>query len=162
SRKTFNGKKGYKLTDPTGRWIEEKDDDAVTVHDPAADMVLFATDPKDKFKPAVYLVVMSLPKSGDPVEAAKKHVIEMQARATYHMATIATASDTAAKDTVGSAKGRMLRWNVQLTPSLTKFALAGLVPRDKDVLLLYAECELNKRNVWESQIQGIIDTLQLD
>ena len=68
SRKTFTGKKGYKLTDPTGRWTEEKDDDAVTAHDPAADMVLFATDPKNKLRPAVYLVVMSLPKAEDPVE----------------------------------------------------------------------------------------------
>src|SRR5262245_1645248 len=154
NRKTFTGKKGYKLTDPTGRWIEEKDDDAVTAHDPAADMVLFATDPKNKLKPAVFLIVMSLPKSGDPVEAAKKHVIAMQGRAHYDMVEIRSASDAPAKDTVGSAKGHLLRWHVQLTPSLTKFAVAGVVPRDKDVLLLYAECDLNQRNVWEAQIQG--------
>src|SRR5262249_48959167 len=85
NRKTFTGKKGYKLTDPTGRWIPVKDDDEVTAHDPAADMVLFVTDPKNKQKPEVYLVVMTIPKEGDPVEAAKKHIKAMQARSSYEM-----------------------------------------------------------------------------
>jgi hypothetical protein len=160
SRKTFTGKKKYKLTDPTGRWTQVTDDDEVTTHDPAADLVLFATDPKNKLKPEVFLVVMTLPKGGDPVEAAKKHVLEMQKRGSYDMATIA--DEGGVKDTVGTAKGWLLRWRVQLTPSLARFAVAGVVPRDGDLLLLYAECETPKRNAWEAQMQAIMDTLQLE
>jgi len=164
-RQAFTGEKlkGFSLTDTTGRWKKVEPADA---HDPAADLVLFAADPKDpKFgkSKGVFLIVMSIPKKGDAVAAAREHVLEMQKRQTYDMTKITDASEEGAgsREVVGDAKGHLLRWRIDNTADLVQFALVGVVPRDKDILVLYGQCDWSKRATWEGQLQSIMETLKV-
>ncbi|MFL5339940.1 MAG: hypothetical protein ACJ8F7_07305 [Gemmataceae bacterium] len=165
-RKEFTGNKvpGYSLTDTTGRWkVEENPEE----HDPAADLVLFAPDPKAPRyarSQGVFLIVMSIPKKDDAVAAAREHILAKQKRDSYDMAKIADANEdgTGSKDSLGGTKGRLLRWRIDLTSDLAHFALVGVVSREKDILILYGECDWSKRNTWEGQLQAIMETVKVE
>src|SRR5260370_34814360 len=164
-RQAFTGEKvkGYSLTDTTGRWKKEE---PVQDFDPAADLVLFAPDPKDHKlgrSKGVHLIVMSIPKKGDAVAAARAHLLEKQKRDSYEMTKITDAYEDGSgpKETVGDAQGHLLRWRIETTSDLVQFAMVGVVPRDKDILVLYAQCAWARRATWEGQIQAIMETLNL-
>jgi hypothetical protein len=152
--------KGYQLTDSTGRW-KQQDDPAG--HDPAADIVLRAPDPANPKKAtlAVDVIVMSIKAGGDPVEAARKHLIDKYARDGNPGAKISDAGEGAAKDRVGEAKGHLLRWRVSAGGGYERFALVGVVPRADDVLVLFGDCPWDRRYTWEGPLQQLMESLQV-
>jgi hypothetical protein len=165
-RQAFTGTKGkgYSLTDATGRWQPEPESE-LEGHDPAADLVLYAPDPKQPKLRAhgVFLIVMSIPKADDAVVAAKAHVLAKQKRDSYDMTKIADGYEDGGgpKELPGSPGSKLLRWRVVNTEDLQQFAMVGVVPRPKDVLLLYAQCPWERRHTWEGQLQAIMETLQV-
>src|SRR5262245_38437126 len=153
---------GYQLVDNTGRW--EKVDDAESF-DPAADLVLFAPDPQNKSMKSqgANVIVMKIGGDKDALDAAKAHVLEMHKRV-YPGTRIgdAYADGEGPKDRVGETKGRLAKWRISNGEGRERYAVVGVVPRSKDLLLVYAESPWETRHKWEDQFVRIVESVQLN
>jgi hypothetical protein len=161
--RTFAGEKvkGYQLADATGRW---KPQEPPTDFDLAADLVLRAADPANPKKAtmAVDVIVMSLKPGGDAIAAARKHILAKYERDGNPGAKISDAGDEPAQDRVGSAKGHLLRWRVSLGAGYDRFAVVGVAPRADDILVIFGDCEWERRYTWEAPLKQLIGSLQVN
>jgi hypothetical protein len=152
---------GYRLVDTSGRWEKEKDDE-LDAYDPAADLALQANDPMSKIKSqGAILVVMSLPSSKDPMQAAREHILAKHRREGHPGTRIADVAGQSPKDRVGEHKGYLGHWHISNADGLNRYAVIGVVPRAKDILVIYAESGWDRHFTWEEPFQKIVESVQV-
>lgn len=160
--RAFSGKDvtGFRLIDTTGRWQLEDDPKA---HDPQADIVLRAMDPTNPRKPtlAADLLVIQLPKEGDPLEQVKAHLRAKQQREGNPNSQIVEIEGTRT-DKVGNNPGTLIHWRIDNGGVRDRMAVVAIVPRGDQLLVLYGDCPWDRRFAWEEAFEQLISTLQLD
>ncbi|MCX7701136.1 MAG: hypothetical protein N2039_09685, partial [Gemmataceae bacterium] len=145
---------------PTGRWQLEDDPKA---HDPQADIVLRALDPTNPRKPtlAADLLVLHLPKEGDPLAQVKAHLRAKQQREGNPDSQIVEIDGTR-KDKVGNHDGTVVHWRIDNGGVRDRLAVVAIVPRGDSLLVLYGDCAWDRRFTWEEAFNQLIGSLQLD
>jgi hypothetical protein len=153
--------KNYQLVDTTGRWEKEADSE-LDAYDPKADLALKADDPNSKIKSlGANLVVMVLDNAPDAVAAAKAHILAKHKREGYPATRISDVEGELPKDRVGESKGHLLKWRISNGDGRERYALVGIVPRAKDMLVIYAEAPWERRFTWEEAFQRIVESVQM-
>ena len=155
---------GWQLVDRTGRWQPVKNEKP-TDSDPNAELVLWAADPNDQDLVArrSRLLVMSIPATGkDPVATAKAYILAKHKADSYEMTLIEDAYEEGAgpKTTIGEIPGHLLRWRVQNTPSFVQFAMVGIVSKKDTLIVMYAQCDMDRRITWEAQFQQLMESFR--
>jgi hypothetical protein len=164
SFQVYVGKGGYELVDRTGRWQPIKNE-APTDSDPNAEIVLWAADPNEPNLVArrTRVIVMVIPAAGkDAMATAKAYVLAKHKADSYDMAKIEDAYEEGEnpKNAVGEIPGHLLRWRIQDTPSLVQFAMVGIVPKKEKLILMYAQCDNERRVTWEAQYQQLMESFR--
>jgi hypothetical protein len=162
--RSYEGKSGYELVDRTGRWQPVRNE-LPTDSDPNAELVLWAADPNepDLVARRSRLIVMVIPAKGkDPVATAKAYILAKHQADSYDMTQIEDAYEEGEgpKNTIGEITGHLLRWRVQNTPSLVRFAMVGIVPKRNKLIVIYAQCDVEHRITWEAQFQQLIESFR--
>lgn len=153
--------KNYQLVDTTGRWEKEVDSE-LDAYDPKADMALKANDPNIKIPSmGANLVVMVLDRADDAVAAAKAHLLAKQKRDGFPATRITDVEGELPKDRVGELKGHLLKWRINNGDNRERYAVVGIVPREKDMLVIYAEAPWERRFTWEEAFQRIVESVQV-
>lgn len=164
-RTVFTGKAAdYQLVDRSGRW------QAIATEDPKdrdekADLVLFAPAPNakniiERLQTSKVLVVLLLPATQDAVTSARQYLLTRY-RKEAESAVIEPAEESG--ETVampGEPGGKVMKWKVVMPQGSTYFVVAGVAPREKELVVAFAECAWSERNANEVLFQVMIASLQ--
>src|SRR5262249_16011807 len=150
--------------DRTGRWQPVKNEKPADT-DPNAELILWAADPNepDLVARRSRLIVMAIPATGkDAVATAKASVHANPKADSYEMTQIEEAHEdgTRPKSSVGEIAGHLLVWRVQNTPSSVQFAMVGIVPKKDKLIVMYAQCDMDRRITWEAQFQQLMESFR--
>lgn len=160
----YEGKSGYQIVDRTGRWQPVKNEEP-TDSDPNAEIVLWAADPNEPNLIArrSRLIVMVIPAAGkDAIATAKAYILAKHKADSYDMAKIEDAYEEGEnpKNSIGEIPGHLLRWRIEDTPSLVQFTMVGIVPKKDKLILMYAQCDNERRVTWEAQYQQLMESFR--
>jgi hypothetical protein len=164
SFQVYESKSGYQIVDRTGRWQPVKNEEP-TDSDPNAEIVLWAADPNEPNLIArrTRMIAMVIPFTGkDAIATAKAYILAKHKADSYDMAKIEDAYEEgeSPKTSVGEIPGHLLRWRIEDTPSLVQFATVGIVPKKDKLILLYAQCDNERRVTWEAQYQQLMESFR--
>lgn len=165
--RTFRGHKvNFTIKDEDGRWNEEA---PATDFDPAADLALRVTEQIElasgdrKTQEAAKAVLLVLKGQTDldaASKAAQVHVEEQLKSLGLPTEMTKLPDEGGAKEEVGTARGKTVRYRVQLG-SQQRFVLLAVVREPARVLAWHCECDGKRQADWEPRFRRLLNTFQL-
>jgi hypothetical protein len=157
-RRHFLGAKvKYVLTAEGDRW--ENSPFPPESFDPAADLALIGKPdrgPNDATRQAQLLLLLLPAGEGKPMERAKSHLLARQ-KDLYPETTLAETPVAAG----GQAPNNTLALRVANTKARERFVVLRVVPRLDRLLVLWAECDFARRDLWEADFLKLAGSLKL-
>jgi hypothetical protein len=162
-QRTFTGPKGaFTLTDASLLW--EPTRSAPIDYDPRAELALIATEKVASSYPdrKALVLVLRLPAGAASAERAKAQLLERE-KEVYPDSSVRDVPPAGepVTNTVGSATGQVLTVEVTNRPERKRFVVLGVVPSPDGVLVIQAECDDNRRRLWEGEFRRLIGSFKL-
>jgi hypothetical protein len=164
-RTVFAGKSAdYQLVDRMGRWQVFANEDPKE-RDDKADMVLFAPSPTarniiERLQTSKVLTVLIIPGAADGIGAAQQYLLQRYQKES-DKATMEPADEGMQPAALANdSNGKMMQWKMSIPQGRSTYVVAAVAPRDKDLVVAFAECDWNERNANEVLFQSIVGSLQ--
>lgn len=122
-------------------------------------------DRADRRAEALVLLLKGEPDTA-PEEVAKNYLLEQQKK-DYEATTLEILQDNegnelAKKGRVGDfPNGHIAKYAVKNTKDRIRFVTLGVVPRGDNIIVVQCECGLDRRSLWETDFDELINSFQL-